>query len=358
MNPESGESTIAAVVLARPPQTMASRPILAVPAPTSPPTSACELDEGMPPAQVMRFQMIAPISAPNTTRGSITSAATMPVPMVWATCEPKIRNAMKLKKAAMATACCGRITRVETTVAIELAASCRPLRKSNASATTMSPIKIGRASATASMSHVFEHDAVNLVGHVVETIDNLLEMIVDLAADEERHRVGRLIGAIEIAQADIVQVVGLTLDERDLLRQPADATGVAVDGAQQRDRLLHQQRRFDDRLGHLLLLRRERALVEQQDGFGGLLHLVDGVVHRGDQVFDIATIERRDESAAYRDQHLAGDVVGIVLAIHHDLVVLLDRRAAFEHLPQRLGTGHDDLGMAREQVKEPIFFRQ
>ena len=39
---------------------------------------------------------------------------------------------MKLKNAAQATAVCGRSTRVDTIVAIEFAASCTPLRKSNA----------------------------------------------------------------------------------------------------------------------------------------------------------------------------------------------------------------------------------
>ena len=68
----------------------------------------------------------------------------MPVPTVCATCEPKTRKAMKLKNAAQTTACCGRSTRVDTIVAIELAASCRPLRKSNASATTISAIRSGK----------------------------------------------------------------------------------------------------------------------------------------------------------------------------------------------------------------------
>ena len=54
--------------------------------------------------QVIRFQMIAPINAPNTTPGSTTAGAIMPVPMVWATCRPKKRKAMKLKKAAQSTA--------------------------------------------------------------------------------------------------------------------------------------------------------------------------------------------------------------------------------------------------------------
>ena len=93
----------------------------------------------MPSPQVMTFQTIAPISAPKITRGSMTETSTMPVPMVCATCRPKNRKAMKLKKAAQATAYCGRSTRVETMVAMELAASCRPLRKSKSSATAIRP---------------------------------------------------------------------------------------------------------------------------------------------------------------------------------------------------------------------------
>ena len=54
--------------------------------------------------------------------------------MVAPTLSGKIRNATKLKNAAQITAACGLSTRVETTVAIELAASCMPLRKSNVSA--------------------------------------------------------------------------------------------------------------------------------------------------------------------------------------------------------------------------------
>ena len=70
----------------------------------------------------------------------------MPVPMVLATCRPNTRKAMKLKNAAQNTAYRGRSTRVETMVAIELAASCRPFRKSNSSATAIRPIRTGRPS--------------------------------------------------------------------------------------------------------------------------------------------------------------------------------------------------------------------
>ena len=59
----------------------------------------------------------------------------IPLPTVAATAVPKMRNAMKLKKAAQVTACLGVNTRVETIVDMELAASCIPLVKSKANAT-------------------------------------------------------------------------------------------------------------------------------------------------------------------------------------------------------------------------------
>ena len=42
-------------------------PALATAAPTRPPISACDEDDGMPYHQVIRFHAMAPISAPNTT---------------------------------------------------------------------------------------------------------------------------------------------------------------------------------------------------------------------------------------------------------------------------------------------------
>jgi choline dehydrogenase-like flavoprotein len=87
------------------------------------PIRAWELLDGIPSHHVIRFHEIAPMSAPKMTTLSITSGETIPVPTVCATVSPKNRNAMKLKNAAHATAYWGRSTRVETMVAIELAAS-------------------------------------------------------------------------------------------------------------------------------------------------------------------------------------------------------------------------------------------
>jgi hypothetical protein len=102
--PNAGETTMPAAVLPRPSQTIAFSPALADPAPTRPPTRACDDDEGMPASQVMTFQAIAPISAPKISRSVTNETATMPEPMVLATCRPKNRKAMKLKSRGPGTA--------------------------------------------------------------------------------------------------------------------------------------------------------------------------------------------------------------------------------------------------------------
>jgi transcriptional regulator with GAF, ATPase, and Fis domain len=66
---------------------------------------------------------------------STTPVSIMPLPTVFATCTPSPKAAMKLKNAAQHTACIGVRTRVETIVATELAASWKPLMKSNPRAT-------------------------------------------------------------------------------------------------------------------------------------------------------------------------------------------------------------------------------
>src|SRR3984893_4970381 len=71
-NPTSGDSTIASRVFDNPLQTAAESPALAIPPPTSPPIKACELLDGMPNPQVIRFQTMAPIRAANITCASTT----------------------------------------------------------------------------------------------------------------------------------------------------------------------------------------------------------------------------------------------------------------------------------------------
>lgn len=67
--------------------------------------------------------MIAPSKPPSTTVESTTLRSISPFPIVLAMAVPKTKAATKFQNAAHATAALGERTRVETTVAIELAAS-------------------------------------------------------------------------------------------------------------------------------------------------------------------------------------------------------------------------------------------
>src|SRR5206468_9188140 len=100
-----------------------------------PPTSACDELVGSPKYQVMTSHAIAPIKPAKTAPFENADGSTTSFAIVAATAVPKMRNAAKLKNAAQATASRGDNTRVETTVAMEFAASWNPLKKSNARAT-------------------------------------------------------------------------------------------------------------------------------------------------------------------------------------------------------------------------------
>ena len=102
--PSTGDrmmNTAVWVILAQPSTPV---PPLLMPAPMRPPMSACDELDGMPYHQVMRFQAIAPTSAAMITVLSTIAGSMIPLPMVLATCSGKITKAMKLKKAAQATA--------------------------------------------------------------------------------------------------------------------------------------------------------------------------------------------------------------------------------------------------------------
>ena len=66
---------------------------------------------------------MAPANPAMTTYWVTSSSRIMPLPMVFATAVPNKKAATKLKNAAQITASLGESTRVETTVAMLLAAS-------------------------------------------------------------------------------------------------------------------------------------------------------------------------------------------------------------------------------------------
>ena len=74
-----------------------------------------------------RFHTIAPHSPPRITQWSTIPDSTTPLPTDFATLTPNPKAATKLNTAAHTTACIGVRTRVDTTVAMEFAASWNPL---------------------------------------------------------------------------------------------------------------------------------------------------------------------------------------------------------------------------------------
>src|SRR5579871_1339105 len=104
--------------------------------------------------------------------------STIPFPTVLATWVPMTKAATKLKKAAQSTALVGDRTRVETTVAMELAASWKPLRKSKEMATrTMTPIS-AVWEVMAGLG-VFQHNAFKNIRYVLAAVDGGFDSFVD-----------------------------------------------------------------------------------------------------------------------------------------------------------------------------------
>src|SRR6185295_20312824 len=168
----------------------------------------------------MRFQTMAPRRPASTTSRDTMDRSIMPDPMVLATCVPRTKAATKLKKAAQSTATWGVSTRVETTVAMELAASWKPFRKSKVSATRMmktmkavSFVIVGSPLALwlRAGSGVLDHDVAEDVGVVLAAIAGLFEAVVDLLPLQDLDGVAA-IGLEEVGDHRAVEGVSLVLE--------------------------------------------------------------------------------------------------------------------------------------------------
>src|SRR6516165_9252879 len=119
------------------------------------------------------------------------SSSIMPLPIVLATAVPRANAATKLKKAAQTTARRGESTRVDTTVAMLLAASWNPLMKSNVSATitviatSASPVvTVGLRSLC-----VLKHDSFVNIGGVLRLVSRGLQHFKNFLDLDEVNRV-------------------------------------------------------------------------------------------------------------------------------------------------------------------------
>src|SRR6185295_620874 len=143
----------------------------------------------------------------------------IPLPTVAATLRWKMKIATTLKNAAKTIACCGFRMPVETTVAIEFAASWKPFMKSNAtasatsSATTPNEISVGVM--RAGRSGILEDDALDQIGDVLAAIRDRLEQLVDRAQLDQLANV--LLLAKQARHGRAHDPVGVRLEAIDLL---------------------------------------------------------------------------------------------------------------------------------------------
>src|SRR5215218_1733591 len=287
--PNSGDSGMNKMVFSRLLASRTPKPPLATPAPANPPIRACDEEVGSPSHQVRRFQEMAPTSPAKTT-ASLTTPGSTVLPTVLATPVWNTTTAAKLKKAAHRTASRGVSTRVETTVAIELAASWKPLVKSNTSARMTMVMTLSRA-----RSGMLDDHGLHRVGHVLEVVQGLLQLLDDVLPHQQV--AGRVLGVevVQVGPGPAVQPVALVLQLVDvdqvrpqrLLLEPAQVAQ-AVGGRPGRP--VDQPGLLDHRvqgLGHLV----------QAQQVGRFLDGVEHIVEVAGQGVDVLAVEGGDEGA-------------------------------------------------------------
>src|SRR4051794_21909385 len=329
----------------RPSNCTPSVPTAANVAPTMPPMSACELEDGRPKYHVARFQAIAPIRPANTICGVTTSASTMPEAIVAATASE--RNApTKFRAAAIVTAERGPIARVEIEVATAFAVSWNPFVKSNARAV---PTTIHRTTSDPMRLLVLDDDALEDVRHRLGGVDPVLEALEDVLPADHQHRVDAALeqrgeGLAEHAVAVVLQAV-------DLDRVVVDV----LEGAQARDRARDRAGRLVQDPRHLGRLVHRRLDPVQRQEVRRLLDEVDDVVERRRQRVDVLAVDRRHERRVQALDDVVRDPVALLLA-DHDLA--RERGVVgplLEHPLEQLGGAHDVRARLLEEVEELAF---
>src|SRR5579862_2328870 len=283
--------------------------------------------------------------------------STMPLPTVAATFRWKMKYAMKLKTAAIPTATCGFNTPVDTTVAIELAASCSPFMKSKASASTTrntrtpSVIVIGLIAVTP--SSVLERDAFGEVRHVEAAVRDRLEQLVDrLHLDHLAHV---LLFAEKTRDGRAHHAIGIGFQAVDLVARLDDRLELALLAAEERDHVLHPLAALHADVREALALGGHGLHVVERERFAGVLDEVADVVHGVHELVDVVAVQRGDERGMQEADRLGRDAVGRVLGVVDDpgvllaLVVLLH-----EHLELMRGA-HDLARVGVEQLEKAAF---
>src|SRR5258705_1785941 len=346
-SPRNGAMKMNAPIFSSPPTTRAFGPACTSAAPESPPTSACEELAGNPHHHVRRSQTIAPTSPAVTTASVMYCGSTVPLPIVFATCNPKKRKAMKLKNAAQTTAARGDSTRVETTVAIEFAASWKPLMKSNERASAM-------IDHTTQGSDILQNDPFDDVGHVLAAVRRGLEHLDDVHPLDDVLRVFAVLE--EARERDLLDPVCFVLQPVDFARPLAHDVD-AFHVPQHRHHVADQCGRPDEALRQVLRRLDRLVDLEQHDPVHGGVDEIEDVVDAADELVDVLAVERRDEGLVQALDRLVRQFVADVLEVLHLAGAAAQVVEPFEEFDQRAGALVRIAGGLFEQVEEDLFLR-
>src|SRR5438105_7113491 len=221
--------------------------------------------------------------------------------MLAATLVPSNRAA-KFQNAAHTTATRGVSTRVETTVAIEFAASWKPLKKSKASAT-----RTTKTTAPSGALCMLQGDGLDRVRDVLTGVDGAFHLVHDVLPLQHVH--GLELPGVQAGHGLAVHAVSLVL-------QPIDLDEVAVlvaERPQTPDGLPHRLGDAEKHVGLLAQLGKGLVDAVQRDQVRHSFLAVQHVVQPRGQPVDVVAIERGDERRVERGHDAMGDLVALVL---------------------------------------------
>src|ERR1700730_5342132 len=273
----------------------------------------------------------------------------MPLPMVLATAVPKTKAATKFQKGGQATARTGVRTRVETIVAMELAASCQPLENSKARVRKMTT---RRREKPVTGSGALEDDAFDDVGDIFAFVDGGLDDFEDFLPLDDLDRVFFFVE--ELGDEGAAEAVAFVLAAIDLdtvfqsflgVFQGVNA-GSHLGGGGDQD--------FDQVLG----TQADGVHAVQDEAAGGGIDEVDHVVKPAAQFVDIFAVEGRDEGLVQLGENVVGDFVALMLDGLDTLHLFGDAGGVRAHLKKSFGSEVDVVRMLGEKVKKTLCARQ
>src|SRR5262245_32484437 len=284
----------------------------------------------------------------------------MPWPIVWATAVPKRKTARKLKAAAQYTAMRGLSTRVETTVAMAFAASWKPLIKSKTRATpirrrtrggAVSSWKMPAKSSAAGMSGVLEHDAFDQIGDIFAAIEGVFEEFVNLLPLDDVDRVRTLLEEPRHALPE--DGISLVFEPIDF---HADLQHVhrILQPTQSAHSLLDLLNSLEEHRPELVRFRRHVLDVIHDDALAGGIDEIQDVIHAGDELMDLVTIERSNKGLVEGFEGAVRNLIPGMLNVFDGLGILGGGMHVAQHVQQCLRPLDTLAGVLLKEIKKTV----